>query len=54
VVVVFAQGAIGLCATAGAKLKGATTIIAVDTVPARLEMARRLGADHVVDETLNF
>jgi threonine dehydrogenase-like Zn-dependent dehydrogenase len=48
-VVVFAQGPIGLCATAGAKLKGATTIIGVDTVPARLEMAKRLGADHVID-----
>ena len=48
-VAVFAQGPIGLCATAGAKLKGATTIIAVDTVPERLEAARRLGADHVVD-----
>lgn len=48
-VAVFAQGPIGLCATAGAKLKGATTIIAVDAVPARMEMARRMGADHVVD-----
>jgi threonine dehydrogenase-like Zn-dependent dehydrogenase len=48
-VAVFAQGPIGLCATVGAKLKGATTIIAVDAVPARMEMARRLGADHVVD-----
>lgn len=48
-VAVFAQGPIGLCATAGAKLMGATTIIAVDTVPARLEMARRMGADIVVD-----
>ncbi len=48
-VAIFAQGPIGLCATAGAKLMGATTIIAVDTVPARLEMARRMGADFVVD-----
>ncbi|MEK0082527.1 NAD(P)-dependent alcohol dehydrogenase [Benzoatithermus flavus] len=48
-VAVFAQGPIGLCATTGARLMGATTVIAVDTVPARLEMARRLGADHVVD-----
>lgn len=48
-VAVFAQGPIGLCATAGAKLMGATTIIAVETVPARSAMARRLGADHVVD-----
>jgi len=48
-VAVFAQGPIGLCATAGAKLLGATTIIAVDTVPARLEMSKKMGADHVVD-----
>src|ERR1700678_583695 len=32
-VVVFAQGPIGLCATAGAKLRGATMIIVVDSVP---------------------
>jgi threonine dehydrogenase-like Zn-dependent dehydrogenase len=48
-VAVFAQGPIGLCATAGAKLLGASTIIGVDTVPERLSMARRLGCDHVVD-----
>jgi threonine dehydrogenase-like Zn-dependent dehydrogenase len=48
-VAVFAQGPIGLCATAGARLMGATTILAIDSVPARLEMARRMGADHVVD-----
>ena len=48
-VAVFAQGPIGLCATAGAKLMGATRIIAVDSVPARMEMARRLGADEVVN-----
>ena len=50
-VAVFAQGPIGLCATAGAKLSGATTIIAVDGVPERLAMAKRMGADHVVDFT---
>jgi threonine dehydrogenase-like Zn-dependent dehydrogenase len=48
-VAVFAQGPIGLCATAGARLLGATTIIAVDRLAERLDMARRLGADHVVD-----
>lgn len=48
-VAIFAQGPIGLCATAGAKLMGATQIIAVDTVPERLQMAMRLGADHVID-----
>jgi threonine dehydrogenase-like Zn-dependent dehydrogenase len=48
-VAVFALGPIGLCAVAGAKLMGATTIIGVDTVPERLAAAKRLGADHVVD-----
>lgn len=48
-VAVFAQGPIGLCATAGAKLKGATTIIAVESVPERIEIARRMGADIVID-----
>ena len=48
-VAVFAQGPIGLCAAAGARLMGATTIIAVDTLPERLKMSRLLGADHVVD-----
>ena len=49
-VVVFAQGPIGLCATAGARLLGATTIIAVDGNDHRLEIAKKLGAD----VTLNF
>lgn len=49
-VVIFAQGPIGLCATAGAKLMGATRIIVVDGVPERLEVARQLGADI----TINF
>ena len=48
-VAVFAQGPIGLCATAGARLMGATRIIAVESIPARQAMARRLGADDVVD-----
>jgi threonine dehydrogenase-like Zn-dependent dehydrogenase len=50
-VVVFAQGPIGLCATAGAKLSGASLIIGVDRVPARLQMARAMGADVVLDYT---
>ncbi|RZA18540.1 MAG: NAD(P)-dependent alcohol dehydrogenase [Lysobacteraceae bacterium] len=48
-VAVFAQGPIGLCATAGARLSGASLIIGVDMLPGRLQMARRLGADQVVD-----
>lgn len=49
-VVVFAQGPIGLSATAGAKLMGASLIIGVDGDDHRLQMARRMGAD----VTLNF
>jgi len=48
-VAVFAQGPIGLCATVGARLMGATAIFAVDMLPERLEMARRLGADHLIN-----
>jgi alcohol dehydrogenase len=48
-VAVFAQGPIGLCATAGARLSGASTIIAVDSLPERMEVSRKLGADHCVD-----
>lgn len=50
-VVVFAQGPIGLCATAGARLMGASMIIGVEAVPARMEISRKLGADHVIDFT---
>ncbi|WP_300658574.1 NAD(P)-dependent alcohol dehydrogenase [Hydrogenophaga sp.] len=49
-VVVFAQGPIGLCATAGARLLGASTIIAVDGNDHRLGIAKKMGADL----TLNF
>jgi alcohol dehydrogenase len=48
-VVVFAQGPIGLCATAGARLAGATLVIGVDSVPARIEQAKRMGADVVLN-----
>ncbi len=49
-VVIFAQGPIGLCATAGARLLGATTIIAVDGNDHRLGISKVMGAD----VTLNF
>lgn len=48
-VAIFAQGPIGLCATGGAKLCGATTIITVESVPERVEMSKRVGADIVID-----
>ncbi|PZP93949.1 MAG: alcohol dehydrogenase [Variovorax paradoxus] len=50
-VAVFAQGPIGLCATAGAKLSGAGLVIGVDRLPERLRMARTLGADVVIDSS---
>jgi alcohol dehydrogenase len=48
-VAVFAQGPIGLCATAGARLLGASMVIGVEAVPERVDIAQRMGADHVVD-----
>jgi alcohol dehydrogenase len=48
-VVVYAQGPIGLCATAGAKLMGASLVIGVDSLDYRLEMTRKMGADVVIN-----
>jgi len=48
-VVVFAEGPIGLSATAGARMAGATLVIGVDSVPRRLEQAKRMGADVVLN-----
>jgi threonine dehydrogenase-like Zn-dependent dehydrogenase len=48
-VVVFAQGPIGLCAAAGAKLMGAALVIGVEGDENRLAMARRMGADVALD-----
>jgi 2-desacetyl-2-hydroxyethyl bacteriochlorophyllide A dehydrogenase len=47
VVAVFGQGVPGLIATQLARLNGGT-VIAVDRIPQRLDLARTLGADHVV------
>jgi 2-desacetyl-2-hydroxyethyl bacteriochlorophyllide A dehydrogenase len=43
-VVVLGLGPVGLCAVQAARVAGAASVIAVDAVPARLEMARRFGA----------
>ena len=48
-VAVFAQGPIGLCASLGAKLRGASLVIGVDGDPVRRAMALRMGADVVLD-----
>ena len=41
-------GGVGLSVVMGAALAGATPIIAVDSNPAKLELARDLGATHGV------
>ncbi|CAG2155516.1 Alcohol dehydrogenase [Cupriavidus campinensis] len=48
-VAIFAQGPIGLCATAGARLCGAGMIIVVDGLDERLAIAQKMGADAVVN-----
>ena len=48
-VAVFAQGPIGLCATAGARLKGASLVIGIDRIENRLHLAKQMGADEVID-----
>jgi aryl-alcohol dehydrogenase len=48
-IAVFGVGTVGMSAVLGAVVCGCTTIIAVDINPARLEMARELGATHTVN-----
>ena len=48
-VAVFGCGGVGLSAVQGARMVSASPIIAVDPLPAKREMAQRLGATHTVD-----
>ncbi len=48
-VAVIGCGGVGAAAVAGAALAGATTVIAVDLDPQKLEWATKLGATHTVD-----
>lgn len=47
-VVVFGLGGVGLAVVLGARLAGALQIVAVDLLPEKLDLARRLGATHAV------
>jgi aryl-alcohol dehydrogenase len=47
--VVFGVGAVGLSALLGAVVSRVSTLIAVDVVSSRLELARKLGATHTID-----
>ena len=48
-VAVIGCGGVGLAVVQGARLAGAETIVAVDVVPEKLELALELGATHAVD-----
>jgi len=50
-VAVFGLGGVGMAAIAGAKLAGASTIIAVDIDPRKLEWATEFGATHTIDSS---
>jgi len=47
--VIYGCGGVGLCAVMGAKLAGAGKLIAVDILDRKLEMAKELGADYVIN-----
>lgn len=48
-VAVFGLGGVGLAALLGARAAGAATIVAIDLQPAKLELAKSLGATQVVN-----
>jgi Zn-dependent alcohol dehydrogenase len=48
-VVVFGMGSVGLTALMGAKYLGLSQIIAVDLIESRLDLAKDLGATHVLN-----
>lgn len=50
-IAIFGLGAVGLAAVMAAKYKAVNDIIAVDNVPAKLELALSVGAKHVIDST---
>src|SRR5688572_28490924 len=48
-VAVSGAGAVGLAAVMAARIAGATTIVAIDLHDSRLELARQVGATHVIN-----
>jgi aryl-alcohol dehydrogenase len=48
-IVVFGCGAVGMSGIMAAKIAGCSTIIAVDVVESRLNLAKELGATHVIN-----
>jgi S-(hydroxymethyl)glutathione dehydrogenase/alcohol dehydrogenase len=50
-VVVFGAGGVGLSAVQGARLRSAGSIVAVDIVPEKLDIAAEVGATHTIDSS---
>ena len=50
-IAILGTGAVGLAALLGAVVSGCATIVAVDRIDSRLELARRLGATHTINTT---
>lgn len=50
-IAIFGAGAVGLAAVMAARLLPLSSIVAIDRVPERLELARELGATHTIDAT---
>lgn len=50
-IAIFGTGAVGLAALLAARIAGCDTIVGVDIIPERLELALELGATHVVDSS---
>jgi aryl-alcohol dehydrogenase len=48
-VAVFGAGAVGLCSIMASSISPASVIIAVDVADSRLDLARKLGATHVIN-----
>lgn len=48
-VVVMGLGGVGLCAIMSAKIQGCHTIIGIDRIASRLDLAKELGATHVIN-----
>jgi 2-desacetyl-2-hydroxyethyl bacteriochlorophyllide A dehydrogenase len=48
-IAIFAQGPVGLCATLGARIRGCGLIVAIDSIPERLEFAKKFGANVVIN-----
>ncbi|MEH6942297.1 NAD(P)-dependent alcohol dehydrogenase, partial [Bacillus sp. JJ722] len=51
-IAIFGTGAVGLAAMMAAKIEGCSTIIAVDIHDSRLDIAKNLGATHVINSKL--